>query len=279
MVAEDRVANGFNKAWQILHNDGASALVSAVARFAGSRLAAADRRWAHAEIDAIAASDRPSAEKFTRIYDRKLWLRVNPAVNADKSLSGQGSTLQSTAVFRHELECFLSQVKAHRLLDIPCGDFNWMRFVRFPPGLEYVGGDIVPVLVARLNKSYGCDEKASQRVFRVFDLTRDPFDVADIWLCKDCIQHLSNKDILLALGNFCRSSVEYALISNHNDVMENADIPSGGFRHVDLTLPPFNLPTPLTKLRDTPVDHEPRYIGVWKREDLTSHVAQLRSPD
>src|SRR5262249_268398 len=133
---------------------------------------------------------------------KKLWLRVKPAVNPDKSLSGQGSTLESTAVFRHELESFLSQVKARRLLDIPCGDFNWMRFVRFPPNLEYVEGDIVPSLVAWLSRTYGRDENASPRVFRVFDLTKDPFDAADVWLCKDCFQHLSNKDIFRTLRKF-----------------------------------------------------------------------------
>jgi hypothetical protein len=277
VVVEDRVASAFNKGWQLWQNDGALALASAVARFLDSRFAAASRRRAHAEIDAIAASDRPSVEKFTRIYSKRLWLRVNPAVNADKSLSGQGSTLESTAVFRYELECFLFQTNARRLLDIPCGDFNWMRFVKFPPDLEYVGGDIVPSLVAQLNKTYGAYEKTSQRVFRVFDLTKDSFDAADIWLCKDCIQHLSNKDILLALGNFCRSSIKYVLISNHTDVVENEDIPTGGFRHVDLTLPPFNLPAPLMKLSDTPIDGEPRYVGVWKREDLILHVPSGRT--
>jgi len=242
-----------------LRSDGCFALASAVMR--SSR-----RRRALAEIGSIATSDLPSADKFTLIYDKRLWFRVNPAINADASSSGQGSTLESTAVFRRELECFLSHVNAQRLLDIPCGDFNWMKSVRFPPGLEYVGGDIVPSLVARLNKTYG---NASQ-AFRVFDLTKDSFDAADVWLCKDCIQHLSNRDIFLVLENFCRSPVEYGLISNHFGVVENVDIPTGGFRHVDLTLPPFSLPAPLIKLSDIPIDGEPRYIGVWKRTSLHS---------
>jgi hypothetical protein len=72
--------------------------------------------------------------------------------------------------------------------------------------------------------------------------------------------------------------VEYALISNHRDIVENVNIPTGGFRHVDLTLPPFNLPTPLMKLSDVPIDRELRYVGVWSREDLTSHVAALFEP-
>src|SRR2546430_12323487 len=36
------------------------------------------------------------------------------------------------------------------------------------------------------------------RLFRVYDITKDEFDPADVWLCKDCIQHLSNRDIMLA---------------------------------------------------------------------------------
>jgi hypothetical protein len=262
------VARGFNKAGQILRNDGVLTLASAFARSFRRRLLNASSRRAYAEIQTIAASNRSSSEKFTCIYKKKLWLRVNPVINADRSLSGQGSTLESTTIFRQELERFLLQVNARRLLDIPCGDFNWMKSVKIPSGLEYIGGDIVPSLVAQLNETYGRLSKEAPRHFRVFDLTKDPFDAADIWLCKDCIQHLSNEDIFLALSNFCRSSVEYALISNHTDVLENTDIPTGGFRHVDLTLPPFNLPVPLIKLSDAPIDREPRYIGVWRRKDL-----------
>ena len=94
------MAGSLTKAWQILRSDGCLALASAVMRSSRNRLSVADRRRALAEIGSIAASDLPSAEKFTRIYDKRLWLRVNPAINADASSSGQGSTLESTAVFR-----------------------------------------------------------------------------------------------------------------------------------------------------------------------------------
>jgi hypothetical protein len=262
----------FSKARQIWRNEGVFALAGAIARSLGNRLYAVRCQRAYARMVAIASSDLPTAEKFTRIYDKKLWLKVAPAINADKSLSGYGSTLESTKVLRHALEGFLSQIEARRLLDIPCGDFNWMRAVQFPPGMEYIGGDVVPPLIARLKACYGRGDTASRRLFRVFDITKDEFDPADVWLCKDCIQHLSNRDIIAALRNFCNSSVEFALISNHTDVKENIDIPTGHFRHVDLTLPPFNLPEPLLKLPDSPIDRERRYIGVWRRRDLIGRL-------
>jgi hypothetical protein len=261
-----------DRARQIWRDQGIFALATTVARSLASRLYDARCRRAYADIVAIASSNLSTAEKFTRIYDKELWLKVNPAINADKSLSGQGSTLDSTNVLRHALEGFLSQIKARRLLDIPCGDFNWMKAVQFPPGMEYIGGDVVPPLIARLKASYGREEIGSRRVFRVFDLTKDEFEPADVWLCKDCVQHLSNRDIMTVLRNFCNSSVEFALISNHADVLENVDIPTGHFRHLDLTLPPFNLPEPLVKLPDSPVDREPRYVGVWRRHNLIGRL-------
>jgi hypothetical protein len=64
------------------------------------------------------------------------------------------------------------------------------------------------------------------------------------------------------------------LISNHSDIGENSDVETGDFRHVDLTLHPFNLPEPSLRLRDAPIDDEPRYIGVWRRRDIAKHMLE-----
>jgi hypothetical protein len=148
-----------------------------------------------------------------------------------------------------------------------------MKDVKLPANCDYIGGDIVPELVARLQQKYARSPRtrpgdAPSRRFIDFDLIVDNFPSADIWLCKDCFQHLSNSDIRLVLNNFRRSQVKIALISNHTDVSSNTDIETGQFRHVDLTRAPFNLPPPRQILPDEPVGGEPRFIGVWHREDL-----------
>jgi hypothetical protein len=226
------------------------------------------------EIDRIAESDITNAEKFSLIYRKKLWLKAAPHLNPDKTLSGQGSTATSTHTLRQALEVLLRQEGVETFLDAPCGDFNWMRDVNFPENCNYIGGDIVAQMVSNLQHRYGQETvgNSGSRKFIHLDLTRDELPQADIWLCKDCLQHLSHADVASVLRNFRKSRIKIALISNHTSVNSNIDIRTGQFRHLDLTLSPFNVLPPRQKLRDSPVDGEPRYIGVWYREDLAERL-------
>jgi len=223
-----------------------------------------------AEWTTLLQGNQTNAETFERIYRRKLWVRSAPLGMQSKSLSGHGSNLESTRVFSSELERFLKAHSVKVLFDGPCGDFHWMQHQCFPPACNYIGGDIVSHLIKILTATYGYEYRSGSaadfppcsREFRRFDITRDEFPLADAWLCKDCIAHLSNNDIFKTLENFSTSSITFALITNHKQVTVNRDIRTGDFRHVDLTLEPFSLPKPVEILADLPVDGEPRYVGV-----------------
>jgi hypothetical protein len=39
------------------------------------------------------------------------------------------------------------------LLDIPCGDFNWMKLLNL--GVDYIGADIVGELIAENRRRFG----------------------------------------------------------------------------------------------------------------------------
>lgn len=216
-------------------------------------------RLAYAEIDRIAASDISSAEKFTLLYERRLWQAVAPGINRGRSHSGFGSTMEATCLIRPALATFLREMNIRRLFDAPCGDYYWMRHIGFDG--RYIGGDIVRSVIASLNKAFrGSPE------FINFDITRDEFPEADAWLCRACMQHLSNAEISQALDNFRSSRVKMALLSNSR-LASNYDINTGSSRMIDLTKPPFNLLAPRLTLPDHPFG-EPRNIGVWYREDL-----------
>jgi hypothetical protein len=259
------------KVAKILLSEGATSLLVRSTKSLNFRIRNRLQEAAYSEIDRIAKSNISNSEKFSLIYRKKLWLKAVPHLNPEKTLSGHGSTQSSTRVFRRSLEHFLHEMNVEKFFDAPCGDFNWMKDVNVPDHCDYIGGDIVPALVANLQLKYGRISgpgEASSRQFINFDLIVDSFPSADVWLCKDCFQHLSNSDIRLVLNNFRRSRVKTALISNHIGVSFNVDIETGQFRHIDLTRAPFNLPPARQTLPDAPVDGEPRYIGVWRREDL-----------
>jgi hypothetical protein len=216
-------------------------------------------RVAYAEIDRIAASSISSAEKFALLYEKRLWQAVAPGINRGRSQSGFGSTMEATCLIRPALETFLREMEVQTLFDAPCGDYHWMRHLAFDG--TYIGGDIVRSVVTNLNQAFrGSPE------FIDFDITRDEFPKADAWLCRACMQHLSNAEITQAIDNFRRSRVKLALLSNSR-LTSNYDIKSGGSRMVDLTRSPFNLPRPHWMLPDNPCG-ESRHVGVWYREDL-----------
>lgn len=201
---------------------------------------------------------RPPGMKaiFSDIYRNNWW--ADP-----ESVSGRGSTLARTEVIRRELPTLLRSVNAKSLLDAPCGDFNWMRYVDLT-GIEYIGGDVVPELVARNRRTEG---RAGRR-FAVLNITRDRLPQVDVILCRDCFIHFSFKDVDAAIANFKRSKSVFLLATTHTDVRENTDIETGGWRSVNLQLPPFNFPPPARLIIE---DAElGKCLGMWKLEDLTA---------
>src|SRR5436853_6602823 len=90
---------------------------------------------------------RSSTEKiFTRIYTANAW-------RDSESSSGPGSNISRTALLRPRLTRLLLDLGVRSILDLPCGDFNWMRLTELP-AIEYVGADIVTPLIERNHSLY-----------------------------------------------------------------------------------------------------------------------------
>jgi hypothetical protein len=193
-------------------------------------------------------------EAFTRIYLTNAW-------GDAESVSGRGSTLARTEVIRTALPSLLTDAAAKSIFDAACGDFNWMRQVDLNE-LEYTGADIVPKMVARNHRLYG----HRGRSFVVMDVTSDPIPQVDLILCRDCFIHLSFKDIKAALDNFKRSNSTFLVGTTHVSVTENEDTQSGGWRSVNLQMPPFNLPPPASLLIEDP--ELGKCLGLWRLAEL-----------
>ncbi len=67
-------------------------------------------------------------------------------------MSGIGSDNSQTETVVNELPKIFEKYIIESMLDIPCGDFNWMRKVNLN-GINYVGADIVADLVVANQKS------------------------------------------------------------------------------------------------------------------------------
>lgn len=184
-----------------------------------------------------------------------------------ESRSGKGSNLRATALLRPQLQGLLADLGIRRMLDVPCGDFYWMAHLNLS-GIDYIGGDIVPALIADTQARHARDGVS----FEVIDLIEGPLPKADLVFCRDCLVHLSNDHIARALANVRASGATWLLTTTFPGVEVNADIVTGEWRQIDLVKAPFRLPPPDRLIVEGAEDEKGQGIGkslgLWRVADL-----------
>jgi len=214
----------------------------------------------------VLAPRRRIRSAFTQHYRLKDWMEP-------ETVSGRGSTLQSTATIRRELPALFAEYGIRTVLDAGCGDFNWFRALEVPLD-RYVGVEVVEELVAANRERFG----TPRREFLCREVTRDPLPCVDLILCRDCLVHLKNRQIRAALRNFRRSGSCYLLATTFTGDHPNEDAPLGGWRPVNLERPPFALGPPLRLISERDTVEDPRYLdkslGLWPLQPQTSPRAK-----
>ncbi len=208
----------------------------------------------------------PTKDIFRRIYENNTWAET-------KTRSGPGSTQAQTATLVDQLPRLFDEWNVKTVLDIPCGDFHWMRDV-IDETLDYIGADIVEELIANNSACV----KPNVR-FITLDLIRDRLPRVDAIFCRDCLVHFSNQDVWRTLSNVLSSSASILLTTTFPAHNANFDIPTGKWRPINLTASPFFLPPPAETIRENCTEGDGRFIdksiGLWRLEDLRQ---QLRIP-
>jgi hypothetical protein len=203
---------------------------------------------------------------FSRIYSSNSW-------DGEDSISGPGSNLEQTKVLVAKLPGLLDRFDVRSMLDIPCGDFHWMRHVRLR-GVSYIGADIVAPLIEQNRRAYESDTTQ----FRTLDLIKGPLPRVDLILCRDCLVHLSFKDIRSALQTICDSHATHLLTTTFTRRDSNQDIVTGHWRRLNLQAAPFMFPAPLEVLNEGCTEgageNDDKSLGLWRIEDI---AASLRS--
>jgi hypothetical protein len=209
------------------------------------------------------AADRNSfaglnlVQRFQRIHDSNLW-------GAAKSTSGLGSELDATAVLRTELPRLLARLGITSLLDAPCGDAGWINAASL--GVRYVGIDIVPDLVERLQAGAAAGDIGGD--YHLADITQDPLPRCDAILCRDCLVHLSFANVGRAVGNCRRSGASWLITTTFPEWQTNRDCEDGDWRALNFERPPFCWGTPVELLNENCTEAgggwRDKSLGVWR---------------
>ncbi len=196
------------------------------------------------------------ADRFSAIYTDGAWVHSE----SQASRSGLGSDPKNMHQISLELLTVFRDFKVRSLLDIGCGDFQWMSQLDLP--CDYIGVDVVPEIIAANKEKY----ERGDRIFILSDATKGPLPVVSIILCREVLFHLSFADGKRLLSNIARSS-ELFIATTDSAILFNSDILTGDYRKINLERAPYKLPPPLRYIRDEAVS-QGRGLGVWRTRDL-----------
>jgi SAM-dependent methyltransferase len=179
------------------------------------------------------------SDTFDRIYQSEAWGRGGATLN-----SGWGSAGKYAEEYGTLLRDLLVRYGIESVADLGCGDFNTGKLISaMVPA--YTGVDITQQIVDLNTREY-----ANERVsFVRADITRDALPPAGAAIVRQVFQHLSNREVQLALDNVLRT-YPIAFVTEHiyvcPDSRPNLDISHGPGTRVHkrsgllIDRPPFN---------------------------------------
>ncbi|MDR4926190.1 class I SAM-dependent methyltransferase [Peribacillus simplex] len=197
---------------------------------------------------------------FTNIYNNNMW-------GNSESVSGPGSSLTQTKTLIQELPGLIKQLQIKKMLDAPCGDFNWMKEI-YKNTESYIGIDIVDEIIKGNKKKYPFNNVQ----FFHMDITKDRLPTSDLILCRDCLVHFSISDIHLALNNFKASQSRYLLTTTFTNHTCNNEIRTGSWRPLNLEIEPFNFPKPILVINENCTEGEMKFtdksLALWDLNNI-----------
>ncbi|GMH50713.1 hypothetical protein TL16_g00845 [Triparma laevis f. inornata] len=152
-----------------------------------------------------------------------------------------------------------------RVVDVPCGDMNWMGGLLGlleEAGVKYLGMDVVGDVVSRNQEKYGNSDRVQ---FRQLDLTKDPLppmNPGDLILCRHLMFHLPPSQNLNIISKFENSGAGILMLTTYLRADENyRDFVLAMGHHVNLFREPYCVKDPFKLVSDDDVD---LYLGMWR---------------
>lgn len=203
--------------------------------------------------------------KFDRVF-------LNNLFNGESSKSGNGSSLEQTKELAANLPEVLAKFKINSLLDVPCGDLEWMSRVNLG-SVDYIGADIAPSLISHLRSNF------PKLKFIEANIVLDQLPRVDFVFCRDLFVHLSTRDVKAAIKNIKLSESKYLATTTFVEREEYSNLPmfSKGiaWRPINLEIAPFNFPKPELLVNEKCTEANGKFsdksLGVWLVESLPDY--------
>lgn len=134
--------------------------------------------------------------------------------------NGPGSFMRNTEAVRAWLPSIVDRYKIVTMLDVPCGDWNWMQTVDLTLVEEYTGWDVQPEQVAVNREMYDNQVYAlgpDDMTFECVNILGPNVVVprVDLIWCRDLTLHLTLEQNERMVDRFRRSGSAYLAITSY----------------------------------------------------------------
>ncbi|KAK3089667.1 hypothetical protein FSP39_005470 [Pinctada imbricata] len=197
---------------------------------------------------------------FERIAEKNVWKAPN------ETRSGKGSLLESTVTIRECLGEWIKKYNITSIVDIPCGDGNWQRFIPGIDKVSYRGFDISTFVI-----KIAQNRNPPNMKYGILDLTSNIPPKADLIIMRDVIQHLPLRLGIQAILNAKKSGVKWIGVSSYPSEVWNRDIDMGEYYRNNVEISPFFL-TNVVEMCDN-------YSGYIKNSHADSKFLLIENKD
>lgn len=197
-------------------------------------------------------------EIFETIYEKSVWVGC-PTNNITRS--GEGSTIDNTVEILKFLEERVKEFGIKKIVDMGCGDTNWIRHAIFFKISKYKGVDISEWVINENRKAH------PRYKFFVDDVSiKYPKGVGkcDLIIMRDMLFHNSVEDVSSILENI-KGKFKYLAVTNGVNEENTDDFDSSHWTPRNLNIDPFNLKKPLYSIKE---DYFNRTFDLYDHENV-----------
>jgi len=189
---------------------------------------------------------------------------------------GPGSSLDFAQEMTAALHVIIGELKRYlgtervRLLDVPCGDLQWMsRFLQTRSDIDYTGVDIVSNVIEHHRSTFADRDWK----FLNLDIVSQSINVADydLIMTRMMMQHLTHTDVIRILHKFSNVTMVHQrpvffLATTYPNTAFNSKLDAQSLNRyilLNLEIEPFRLEPPLCLFRDGP-HTSVHFMGLWR---------------
>ncbi len=207
---------------------------------------------------------------FENIYKNKIWNNNNKNI----PLSGPGSSLENTSSISILLDDFINKNNCEQILDLGCGDLNWIKNTLFfnNENINYIGIDIVETLINehKINyptKTFYCSDILDNDIINYTSNKKISFIIL-----RDVIFHLNNINILEIFKNI-KNKFNYIAITSCNCNINTDIFDIYNYNKKNINIKPFNISkTFINRIYEDKFD---RYFYIYSHDNFYNNNLSL----